>query len=193
MEVSRFMDFERLLDKARGIRDRLERKVFFAGVLAEALKGEGAIPIIVGGTAVEFYTLGGYSTLDLDLVCNRKDALNGLLERFGFRRYGRHWYREDLDLVVEIPSSELTGSVERLTKIEIDGLVAYMIGIEDIVADRLNAYVHWRSEEDGRWAKRMMMLHRDKIDWPYLEGRSERDGTHDALRNLKTEVYENGG
>lgn len=193
MEVSRFMDFERLLDKARGIRDRLERKVFFAGVLAEALKGEGAIPIIVGGTAVEFYTLGGYSTLDLDLVCNRKDALNSLLERFGFRRYGRHWYREDLDLVVEIPSSELTGSVERLTKIEIDGLVAYMIGIEDIVADRLNAYVHWRSEEDGRWAKRMMMLHRDKIDWPYLEGRSERDGTHDALRNLKTEVYENGG
>jgi predicted nucleotidyltransferase len=186
------MDFERLLDRVRGIRDRLERKVFFAAVLAEALKGE-AIPVIVGGTAVEFYTMGGYSTLDLDLVCSRRDVLDGLLKGFGFRRYGRHWYREDVDLAVEVPDSVLVGSEEKLTKVEIGGLIAYMIGIEDIIADRLNAYVYWRSEDDGRWARRMMLLHRDKIDWPYLEERSKRDGTYDALRSLKAEVDGDGG
>lgn len=46
------------------IRDRLERQVGIAGIITEALKPLGITPIVVGGTAVEFYTLGQYATLD---------------------------------------------------------------------------------------------------------------------------------
>lgn len=187
------MELDGLLERARGIRDRLERKVFLAAVLAEALKGEGVRPIIVGGTAVEFYTLGGYSTLDLDLVCSRVERLDELLGSLGFNRYGRHWYREDLDLAVEIPGSVFSGSEERLTKVEIEGLVAYMVGVEDIIADRLRAYVYWKSEDDGRWARRIALLHREKIDWAYLEERSKGDGTQEAFERLRAEATESGG
>lgn len=182
------MELDKLLAKAKEIGSPLERKIFFTAVLTEALKEEEIKPIIVGGTAVEFYTLGGYSTLDLDLVYKRRESLEKLLQKLEFKRYGRHWYKEDLDLAVEIPGSTLTGSENRLTRIEMEGIAAYMIGIEDTVADRLNAYVHWKSEDDGRWAKRMMLLHRNKIDWPYLEDRSRRDKTYEAFKRLKGEV-----
>ncbi|MEM2981131.1 MAG: hypothetical protein QXW09_08060 [Thermoproteota archaeon] len=186
------MELNRLLDKARGIRDSLERKIFFTGILVEALKSEGEKPIIVGGTAVEFYTLGGYSTLDLDLVYKEREKLSMLLEKLGFRKHGRHWYSEELDLAVEVPGFVLSGSIEKLTKIEIGGLTAYVIGIEDIIADRLRAYVHWKSDDDGRWAKRMMILHKDKIDWSYLEEKSRSDGTQEALEQLRVEVEKSG-
>ncbi|MEM2934726.1 MAG: DUF6036 family nucleotidyltransferase, partial [Methanocellales archaeon] len=165
------MKLNELLTRVKEIKNGLERKLFFTAVLTEALKEEGK-PIVVGGTAVEFYTLGGYSTLDLDLVYKKRESLDKLLQKLEFKKYGRHWYKEELDLAIEIPSSELTGSKDRLTRIEFEGISAYIIGIEDIIADRLNAYVHWKSEDDGRWAKRMMYLHRDKIDWGYLEDRS---------------------
>lgn len=182
------MGIDDLLERLREVKSPLERKLFLTAMLTEALRDEGIRPIIVGGTAVEFYTLGGYSTLDLDLVCKGRERLDGFLQKLGFKRYGMHWYREDLDLAIEIPGSVLTGSEDRLTRIEIGGLAAYMIGIEDIIADRLNAYVHWKSEDDGRWAKRMMILHRDKIDWAYLEERSRGDKTHGAFKELRDEV-----
>lgn len=186
------MELNSLLNKAREIRDSLERKIFFAAILVEALKSEGEKPIIVGGTAVEFYTLGGYSTLDLDLVYMKREKLSMLLEKLGFKKHGRHWYSEELDLAVESPGSVLSGSIEKLTKIEILGLTAYVIGIEDIIADRLRAYVYWKSDDDGRWAKRMMILHRDKIDWAYLEEKSRSDGTQEALEQIKMEVEKSG-
>ncbi len=182
------MELEELLAKAKEIKSSLDKKLYFTAILTEALKGEGAKPIIVGGTAVEFYTLGGYSTLDLDLVYEKREALEKLLQGLGFKRYGRHWYEEGPDLAIEVLSSTLTGSMDKLTKIEIDGITAYMIGIEDIIADRLNAYVHWKSEDDGRWARRIMFLHRDKIDWAYLEDRSKRNGTYKALKKFKAEM-----
>lgn len=181
------MELAKLLNKLKRIERPLERKLFFAAVLTEALREEGVRPIVVGGTAVEFYTLGGYSTLDLDLVCEKKESVERLLQKLEFKKYGRHWYREDLDLAVEVPSAILTGSEERLTKVEINGLTAYVIGVEDIIADRLNAYVHWRSEEDGRWARRVMALHRDKIDWAYLEERGKKDKIYEALKKFKEE------
>ena len=38
--------------------------------------------------------------------------------------------------------------------------------------DRLRAWVHWRSDEDGRWARRLADLHRDRIDWRYVRERT---------------------
>ncbi|MGB9849686.1 MAG: hypothetical protein ACPLSY_07660 [Moorellaceae bacterium] len=57
---------------------------------------------MVGGRALEFYTLGGYATKDIDLVVNGREHAKRVLEEMGFlRRPGeRHWYNEDLDLAI---------------------------------------------------------------------------------------------
>lgn len=175
------------IETALSIPDRLQRALHVVGLWTERLKSEGIRPIIVGGTAVEFYTFGAYMTYDIDLVCaNRHEALVQL-KALGFEQSPspRHWYHEKLAMVIEIPDDQLAGSVERIARVEVGPYSAYVIGIEDLVLDRLRAYVHWASPQDGEWAKRLLSLHQQAIDWPYLvEMASAEDGLYAALRKF---------
>ena len=55
---------------------------------------------------------------------------------------------------------------------EIDGLVIVILGIEDLVIDRLRAWIHGTSDEDGRWARRLALLYADRLDWGYLRAKT---------------------
>jgi hypothetical protein len=144
-------------------------------------------PIIVGGLAVEFYTLGAYVTGDIDLVCADRKALGELLESWGFKRQGRTWFEPELELYVEAPSEVLYPEADSTRVVEVDArrLPVYVVGIEDLIIDRLNAYVHWTSTEDGVWAQRLMKRHTDAIDWAYLRKRADQERVGEALSRLR--------
>jgi excisionase family DNA binding protein len=165
--------------------DALTRNLLFVGLLTREVSKAGNRPIIVGGQAVEFYTAGGYATRDIDLVAPDAAGVGRVLDRWGFRKTGRFWVREDLGLAVEVPGSVLAGDAERVTEVEIEGLKVYLIGIEDIIVDRLNAFVHWSSSDDGAWAREMSLLNSGDIDWEYLEKRAEAEGVLEAARSLR--------
>ena len=173
-----------LFEKIKAVASGWQRRLYFMGVMTEALAKEGIRPIVVGGNAVEFYTLGGYATGDIDLVVSDRSTADRFLASVGFEREGRHWYSEALDLAVEIPGSRLAGDPERLTEVEIDGRSVYLIGIEDLIVDRLNALVHWKSERDGEWAEEMLVLHFREIDFPYLKERAAVEGAGEALAEM---------
>jgi predicted nucleotidyltransferase len=180
------IDYHEEMRKAAGITERLERALFVVAVWTEALKSKNIRPIVVGGTAVEFYSFGAYMTFDIDLVCaNRQEALDQL-EVLGFKRSEslRHWYHEELSLVVEIPDGALAGSLERVAEVEIRGFTAHIIGIEDLVLDRLRAFVHWRSEIDGEWVRRLLSLHSEDIDWEYLRKMASQEALDGHLEDL---------
>lgn len=179
--------FEKLLAEARSIKDKFQRSLFVLGILTGILEKERIRPILVGGGAVEFYTLGNYTTYDLDLVINGREVAAKVLERMGFSRLpgARHWFSEELDLAIEVPDEYLAGSKEKVVEVEVKGLKCYVIGIEDLIIDRVNAYVHRRSESDGEWAVRLMSLHKDEIDWDYLDQRAVEDKLIHALKDLK--------
>ncbi|MDH7487614.1 MAG: hypothetical protein QHJ81_15255 [Anaerolineae bacterium] len=130
------------------IGDRLERRLRFVAWLTRMLAPQGVRPIVVGGHALEFYTLGDYATGDVDLVCTDIAAAAKVLQAAGFQREGRYWYREDVDLAVEFPDTDLHGSPDRVEAVSIGEEVVYLIGKEDLLIDRLNACEHWPSEED---------------------------------------------
>ena len=71
---------------------------------------------------------------------------------------------------------------------ELDDLTCYIIGVEDLILDRLNSYVHWGWEDDRRWAGRLLVLHADTVDWAYLERRATTEGTAEALTEIRREV-----
>jgi hypothetical protein len=110
---------------------------------------------VIGGSAVEFYTTGGYASADLDLVMLHPEDADRVLGASGFERRGRYWSLPDTDLLVEFPGQTLTyapGAYDRLTEVEMgDGLAATIIGIEDILIDRLYAAVSERRANDRRW------------------------------------------
>lgn len=127
----------------------------------------------MGGAALEFYTAGGYATGDIDLALPSGKDVDAAFADMGFRKEGRFWLHDDLDLLFEAPApAGLPGEDAPRTEVEVDGLRVVIIGVEDLLIDRLRAWVHWKSAEDERWTRRLARLYADRIDWSYLRGRT---------------------
>ncbi len=62
----------------------LSSKFKILGEISEKLP-ENKKPILVGGSAVEFYTRGTCKSLDIDLLADR-DSLKRVLEEMGFSK-----------------------------------------------------------------------------------------------------------
>lgn len=171
-------------------RDPRKRRLIALGVLTNALAPHGIEPILVGGGALEFYTAGGYSTSDVDLAMPSGEAVDAVFAGMGFEKEGRYWVRADLDLLFEAPApASLPGEDAPRTEIEVDGLRVVVIGVEDLLLDRLRGWVHWQSSEDERWARRLALLYADRIDWQYLRDRSKGVAEEaDALEQLAEEA-----
>ena len=176
------------LEQVNSEPDPLTRRLLLVGLLTKELEPQGIKPVIVGGQAVEFYTVGGYATKDIDLVSPRADAIGDILVKWGFGKEGRFWFNDDLGISIEVPSAVLAGDMDKGTVVEIDNLKVYVIGIEDIIIDRMNAFVHWKSSDDRAWAKELMMLNKDDIDWNYLEKRAAEDKTLKETKKLEKEI-----
>ncbi len=181
------MDYLKTL---KSVENPFKRRLLLVGILTKELRGKGVIPILVGGNALELYTLGGYSTLDIDLVCSDRRSVGEVLESLGFKKFGRLWVSDELEMAVEVPDVKLAGSLERVEVYEVDGFEVYVIGKEDLIVDRLNACVFWRSEDDCRWVKELIVLYYDDIDWEYLEKRCREEGTLERLLEIRREAEE---
>jgi len=170
------------------IGDPLERRLYFVALLSQALGSEGKSVVVVGGQAVQFYTAGAYATADVDLVCASRPRVVELLNRWGFKPEGRHWQQQRLELLLEIPDEALAGDPARVTEIELRGLTARVIGVEDLVADRLRAAAHWASAEDRYWASNLLASKGKSLDWEYLRRQARQDGTGALLAELEAEI-----
>lgn len=70
-----------------------------------------------------------------------------------------------------------------------DDFLIYVIGIEDLIIDRIRAAVHWESQSDREWALFLMNAQWEEIDFEYLEQRAEKDRKeHKLFLELKQEV-----
>src|SRR5262245_49844803 len=126
--------------------DVQRKRLVALGLLADRLREDGMEPILVGGGAVEFYTAGGYSTSDMDLALPHGPGTDAAFADLGFAKEGRYWYREDLDLLFEAPApAGLPGEDAPRTVVTVDGLRVTVLGIEDLILDRLRGWVHWKS------------------------------------------------
>lgn len=169
----------------RNMSDTLEKRFLFMGLLTKEMAKYNIKPVIIGGNAVEFYTAGGYTTSDIDIVCSDYERLNKILKSWGFKKEGRHWFNKEIDILIESPASILNGSRDRISEVEMKGYKIYVEGIEDIIIDRLNAYVHWHSQDDFDWAKQMIVLNKGRIDWDYLIKRTKEEKVERAFNKLK--------
>jgi len=179
-----------MIEQLKQVENPFKRRLILIGMLTRELEKKGIKPILVGGNALELYSLGGYATADVDLVCRDSKAVGEFLEKLGFRKEGRFWISEELDMAIEVPDITLAGSMDKVEVFEIEGYNVYVIGKEDLIVDRLNACVFWKSKEDCRWVKELILLYYDRIDWEYLKKRCEEEGTVEELDRIRREVEE---
>lgn len=183
-------DLDERLDRLRREADPRRRRLLALGLLTAQLAPLGIEPVLVGGGALEFYTAGGYATSDMDLALPHGPDVDAAFASLGFHKEGRFWYNADLDLLFEAPApAGLPGEDAPRTEVAVDGLRVVIIGVEDLLIDRLRAWVHWRSEEDGRWTRRLAHLYARRVDWGYLRHRtSELPEERKALQQIEHEV-----
>lgn len=106
------------------------------------------IPVLVGGSAVELYTGGAYTTGDMDFVGIVPSEVAKKLEKSGFEKKGRHWIHEEGKIFIEFPGSVLAVGTEAIELIFGSNSII-IISPEDIIVDRLSAWIFWRSSVDG--------------------------------------------
>jgi hypothetical protein len=175
------------LVKAAALQDPLQQKLAVIAAITKTLEPFGIRPIVIGGLAVAFYTLGGYATEDVDLAVVGREQFAETMAHLGFAREGRYWTHALFAFPIEAPAGALPGEDAPLTQLMVDGWPVYILGIEDLIVDRLNAYVHWHSVADGEWVLQLLRTHAAEIDWGYLAARAGATGTLDALNSLRTE------
>jgi hypothetical protein len=161
-EPRRRAELERLLDGLVGQADRLlEAAASFQAALSE----HGIQLVVVGGSAITAWDPRIHTSLDIDFV---GPALSVELDEvfcgeFGLRLEGRHWYDEQLRLVVERPASTLEPvGAETAELATSSGAPLIVIALEDLILDRVGQW-----EATGAydaWAEAAGMLAHSALD-----------------------------
>src|SRR5699024_9802051 len=60
------------------------------------------MPIIVGGFSLELYTVGKYTTHDIDFVTSASILMDKLLLEIGFKKTSRMYHHDELNIAVDI-------------------------------------------------------------------------------------------
>ncbi|WP_339181457.1 hypothetical protein [Paenibacillus sp. FSL R5-0701] len=145
------------------------KEFYVMGIITPILDELDADPaIIVGGHAVELYTSGSYKTADVDLVMIRDDLARSLFDHLGFVHEGRHYYVSEMDIPIEIPSDTLEGSKDKIIKLLTPEGYCYVIGIDDLILDRLRASEYWTDARSLEWARYLIYSQFDTIDLTYM-------------------------
>ena len=161
-------------------------------LITDLLKEKGKeAPVVIGGCALSYYSREVYFTADIDLAYADREALDDVLKDIRFTKRGRYWINEDLKIVVEVPASVLTDEESPIEIAELgEGLQCRIIGIEDLLIDRLNACKYWKSETDCEMVELLLKRYNKELDWGYLGKKAARpeNNTKSELLELKKRI-----
>ena len=136
------------LEDATAKPDGPDRVAAIASWVQSLFSPGDAVPTLVGGAAVELYTGGAYRTGDLDFVGVLTAVVAQRMEDAGFEHHGRHWIHEQHRLFIEFPDDALARG-DTVATIRVGSTSVVVIGLEELIVDRLAAWQFWRSEIDG--------------------------------------------
>lgn len=183
------MNTKDILAKIGATEAPLARQLLMTGLITRQLEARGKpAPILIGGLALSYYTREVYFTADIDLAYADRDALDAVLRELGFIKKGRYWVHAGLDIAVEVPASGLPEEEAPRETVELEGgLTCVVIGLEDLIIDRMNACTHWKSEVDCEMTELLIARYGEEIDWAYLEKKAAlpENNTIAELRALK--------
>jgi len=162
-----------------------ERRLRFAALLASELRASTAEFVIVGGSAIEFYTRGQYTTGDVDVVYTGRIDASKVLTAWRFIRQGRIWLNEGLGIVLDFVKPPYTGDLARTQTLETPYGSIRLAGLEDLIVKRLASAKHWRRPGDADHAQLLAAGYEDRVNWDYIERLAAEYDVKDLLAVLR--------
>ncbi len=150
-----------------------------AGYVCSQLEKEGIKTVLSGGSCVEIYSEGKYTSDDIDLV----DRFNGghtkiknVMVQLGFKEHNRYFVHEDTRYFIEFPRGPLgvgDAPVAEIASRENETGILRLLTPNDCIKDRLAAYYHWddpQSLEQAVWVAQQNEFDIDSIkEWSINE------------------------
>ena len=99
---------------------------------------------------------------------------------------GYTWFHPDTSVVVEFPKPPLLGDISRVTEVKTEYGVAEIIGVEDIILDRLKGREFW--QDNNELPEMMIYSHYESIDFVYLRKQAEYELVSDVLEKAIADV-----
>lgn len=161
------------------------------GAAVTTLAPNGSRPVIVGGTAVDFWaadTTGGTlepsklirASQDIDIVVagfygDAKKLRKALLDSGYFTPASdgisaescRAWIGSTMPVMVEVIGDELAGDPDRVATVEIGDGTVYLWGVEDTLWQYAENTVSQRDRND--WARALAIAGAQDPDWDYIQ------------------------
>lgn len=123
------------------------------GYICDALQAVNIDVVLSGGSCVEIYSQGTYTSKDLDFI-NRynesKKLIKGVMLSLGFIQENRYFIHDDIEYLIEFPPGPLgvgDSPVNEINQIETETGVLRLLTATDCIKDRLAAYYHWGDEQ----------------------------------------------
>lgn len=124
-----------------------------ASYVCSELEKENIEVVLSGGSCVEIYSRGDYTSYDLDLINRYNDTffkIKKVMESLGFKEEGKYFIHVDTKYFIEFPSGPLgvgDSDVKDIEKIVTKYGVLKLLTPTDCVKDRLAAYYHWNDNQ----------------------------------------------
>ena len=154
------------------------------GFICDALKAKGIHVVLSGGSCVQIYSRGEYTSYDLDLINQYNEQFKKIqttMEELGFKEHNRYFTHEDIPLFIEFPSGPLgvgDAPVEEIAEIDTEAGVLRLLTPTDCIKDRLAAYYHWDDEQclqQAIWVAQQNRFDMSSVkQWSLKEGMEEK-------------------
>ncbi|MBM4324069.1 MAG: nucleotidyltransferase family protein [Deltaproteobacteria bacterium] len=184
-----------LLKKAATEQEKILKQLYVAAAISSAFEKKGIQAVLVGGAVVEYYTAGGHTTVDIDMILPplEKQEIETVMKGLGFERFEdyRHWIHPQIRIPIEFPPGPLQIGhllVQEVNEIEIEKIKLKILRMEDILLDRLVAAQEWKDPQARIQAEMLMYTHYTDIDWPYVHQKSSQLGILQLFQKIQKKV-----
>jgi len=184
-----------LIDTATATKDKLEKQMYVAAAISSAFEKKGIQAVLVGGAVVEYYTAGGYTTADIDMILPplEKQEIETVMKELGFERFEdyRHWLHPHIPVPVEFPPGPLQVGhlpIQEVNEIEVEKIKLKILKVEDILLDRMIMAQEWKDLQAKIQAEMLMYAHYTEIDWSYVHQKSSQLGILKLFQKVQRTV-----
>jgi len=170
-----------LIAQLRKEQNSLTQKMLLLGYITYRLEKEKQHVYLVGGQAVETYTAGQFTTGDIDITTTDSKVTEKVLTSLGFEQIGMIWLNKQLGVAVQIVGLFPNANLDKALTIEAGPYKVNVIGVEDLIVDRLAHVKFFKVAGDMEKAKVLYAIFKRQIDKKYLRDTAKKRGVEDTL------------
>ena len=174
-----------LVAQLRKEQNLLNIKMHLLGYITYRLEKAKQHVFLVGGQAVETYTAGQFTTGDMDITTTDSKATGRVLDSLDFEQIGMIWLNKRLGVAVHIVGLFPNADLDKARNMEVGPYKVNVIGVEDLIVDRLAHVKFFKVAGDMEKAKVLYTNFKRQIDENYLRKTAKKRGVEDILDQAK--------